>query len=112
MVKTKKLPHKRHYYNHLARNVSAALVILVFSLSVGVIGYHLTFGIPWVDSLYNASLILAGMGPVDPAPDDSAKIFASIYSIYSGVAFLTSVAVIFSPIFHRFLHRFKLDTEE
>ncbi|MBK6520974.1 MAG: hypothetical protein KBG47_00090 [Bacteroidia bacterium] len=94
------------------RSASFALIFIVFSLGIGAIGYHIYFQLPWVDSFYNASLILTGMGPVDKAPDDSAKIFASIYSIYSGVAFLTSVAVLFSPVFHRFLHKFRLDVEE
>jgi len=52
------------------------------------------------------------MGPVDRAPSDTGKIFASFYAIYSGVAFLTSVAVIISPLVHRFLHKFRIDVEE
>jgi len=52
------------------------------------------------------------MGPLDKAPTNAAKIFASVYAIYSGIAFLTGVAVLFSPIFHRFLHKFRLDVEE
>ena len=110
--KTKQLPHKTHYYNKVLRSALVALTFIVISLLIGVIGYHVYFELPWVDSLYNASLILTGMGPVDKAPNDSAKIFASFYSIYSGVAFLTSVAVLFSPVFHRFLHRFRLDVED
>lgn len=110
--KTKKLPHRRHYINKLFRNALAAMVVLFISLGIGVVGYHHFFQLSWVDSLYNASLILTGMGPVDKAPDSTAKVFASFYSIYSGVAFLTSVAVIFSPVVHRFLHKFRLDVEE
>jgi hypothetical protein len=49
--------------------------------------------------------------PVNPAIDRASKIFASCYALYSGVAFLTSVAVIFAPVLHRFLHRFHMDTE-
>jgi hypothetical protein len=56
-------------------------------------------------------MILTGMGPVDKPLDDAGKIFASFYAIYSGVAFLSSVAIIFSPVVHRFLHRFRLDVE-
>ncbi len=110
--KTKQLPHKKHFISSLGRSAFFAFIFIIFSLGIGTIGYHIYFQIPWVDSLYNASLILTGMGPVDKAPDNSAKIFASIYSIYSGVAFLTSVAVLFSPVFHRFLHKFRLDVEE
>jgi hypothetical protein len=79
---------------------------------MGIIGYKYLFGLTWVDSLLNASMILTGMGPIDAAPTDGAKIFASIYAIYSGVAFLTIVAVVFAPVLHRFLHKFHLDTEE
>ncbi len=110
--RTKQLPHKKHYYNKVLRSSLIASTFIIVSLLIGVIGYHVFFELPWVDSLYNASLILTGMGPVDRAPSDSAKIFASFYSIYSGVAFLTSVAVLFSPVFHRFLHRFRLDVED
>jgi hypothetical protein len=110
--KTKKLPHKSHFYSKFLRSAIVAFLFIAASLFIGMLGYHVFFELPWVDSLYNASLILTGMGPVDKAPSDAAKIFASIYSIYSGVAFLTSVAVLFSPVFHRFLHKFRLDVEE
>lgn len=108
----KKLPHRKHYFNTLAKNTGFALIVLSFSLSIGVIGYHFFFDIGWLDSLVNASMILTGMGPVDKAVSTGAKIFSSVYAIYSGVAFLTSVAMILSPVAHRFLHRFHLDLEE
>ncbi|MGZ3899618.1 MAG: hypothetical protein ACXVNM_05640 [Bacteroidia bacterium] len=108
----KKLPHVKHFATTLARNVIAALIILIFSLGLGIVGYMYYFNLGWVDALYNSSMILAGMGPVNNPPGSAGKIFASAYAIYSGVAFLTSVAVIFAPVFHRFLHKFRLDIEE
>jgi hypothetical protein len=107
----KKLPHVKHFAGKLLRNFVAGLLFLLFSLFIGVLGYHYYFAISWVDSLYNASMILTGMGPVNIAPNSAAKIFASIYAIYSGVAFLSGVAIILSPVAHRFLHRFRLDVE-
>lgn len=109
---TKKLPHKKHFFSRLFKSMVLGSMFLVFSLTIGVIGYHHFFNIPWLDSLVNASMILTGMGPVDRAETDGAKIFSSFYAIYSGVAFLTSVAIILSPIVHRFLHQFRLDMEE
>jgi hypothetical protein len=41
-----------------------ALVLIGLSLSVGILGYHFIAGLNWVDALLNASMILAGMGPV------------------------------------------------
>ncbi len=88
------------------------MLIIAFSLAIGVWGYCYFFNLGWIDGLLNASMILTGMGPVDPAPNDAAKIFASFYALYSGVAFLTSVAVLFGPVLHRFMHKFHLDIEE
>jgi hypothetical protein len=111
-MSVKRLPHKTHFYNKLLRSVITGMFFLIISLGIGVVGYHYYFSISWLDSLLNASMILTGMGPVDRAETDGAKWFSSIYAIYSGVAFLTSVAVIFGPIVHRFLHKFKIDVEE
>jgi hypothetical protein len=110
--RVKSLPHTKHFASKIFRNALAGFIVIGGSLFIGMLGYHHYFYVGWVDSLYNASMILTGMGPVDKAPNNSAKIFASFYAIYSGVAFLTSVAIIISPIAHRFLHKLKLDVEE
>ena len=89
-----------------------ALFLLVFSLGIGVIGYHYLADLGWIDSLLNASMILTGMGPVDRLETDTAKIFASIYSIFSGVVFLTTVAVFLSPLVHRLLHLLHVENGE
>lgn len=108
----KRLPHTRHFAGKILKSMVVGTVVILVSLAIGVVGYHHYFKLGWVDSLYNASMILTGMGPVDKASDDTGKIFASCYAIYSGVAFLSSVAIIFSPVVHRFMHKFKLDVEE
>ena len=100
----------RHAF--LRRVVRSALLagMLIFgSLAVGVLGYHVFAGLSWVDSLLNASMILTGMGPVDAVHSVAGKLFASGYALFSGVAFLTIVAVLLAPVFHRFLHRFHLE---
>jgi hypothetical protein len=108
----KRLPPAKHFAKKILRHVIAGILIIVFSLLIGIIGYMHYFNLGWVDGLYNASMILAGMGPVDTAINNGGKIFASFYAIYSGVAFLTCVAFILSPIVHRFLHKFHIDIEE
>ena len=108
----KELPKTKHYFNAVVKSFLFAALIIIFSLLIGIWGYCYFYNVGWVDGLLNASMILTGMGPIDPAPSDSAKIFASFYALYSGVAFLTSIAVLFGPVLHRFLHRFHLDVEE
>lgn len=36
------------------------------------------------------------------------KLFATFYALYSGIAFLTMMAVLLAPVIHRFLHKFHL----
>lgn len=94
----------KDFAKRLGKYFLYSLVLILISLLIGVLGYHYIAHLNWVDSLLNASMILTGMGPVDRLESDAAKIFASIYSIFSGVAFLSTVAIFFSPIAHRLLH--------
>ena len=105
---TKPLIPKREYYNRLFLNFLLGAMIIVFSLFIGILGYHFTANLSWLDSLLNASMILTGMGPVNPMITTTSKLFASFYAIFSGVAFLSTIAVVMAPIAHRFLHTFHI----
>jgi hypothetical protein len=96
------------FAKRLALNGIIGLLLLLFSLGLGMIGYHFLENLSWIDSLLNASMILGGMGPVAPLQTVAGKIFASFYALYSGVILLASVGILVTPIFHRFLHRFHL----
>ena len=86
--------------------------LLMGSLAMGVAGYHFLGKLRWLDALVNASMILGGMGPVDPVTSTNGKWFESFYALYSGIILLGSAGVFFSPLIHRFLHRLHLDTQE
>ena len=96
------------------RSLLFGLVFVAIALAIGVVGYRVTGGLSWLDSLYNASMILSGMGAVDNRPDipDAEKWFASFYALFSGVAFLVIVGVMFAPLLHRFMHHFHLLEED
>lgn len=89
-----------------------AVAFLCLSLVIGTVGYAHFAHLPTVDAFLNASMILTGMGPVDKMETTAGKLFASIYAIYSGVAFLTFCGVLFTPVYHRFMHRFHLEFED
>lgn len=108
----KPLLPRAEYIKRVIRFSIFALLLLGFSLGVGVLGYHFINQLDWLDALLNASMILTGMGPVDPVQSDAAKWFASFYAIFSGVAFLSTVTVFLSPIVHRFLHKLHIDEEQ
>ena len=108
----------RLFYGRLGRNIMAGVVILAFFLGVGVIGYHCFCDFKWIDSLLNASMILSGMGPVTPDPcdracdSDSCKVFASLYALFSGVVFISTIGIIIAPVAHRIFHRFHIEEDD
>jgi hypothetical protein len=101
----------RHkYLRRLARHGLFAASIIAFSLIIGISGYHFLEGLSWIDSVLNAAMILGGMGPVNELHTATGKLFAAAYALFSGAIFLVAVGVLFAPIFHRFLHRFHLES--
>lgn len=88
------------------------MLLILFSLGIEIVEYHHYANISWIDSLLNASMILTGMGPVNEMTTNSAKIFASIFALFSGIVFLSTVAVFFAPIAHRLLHQLHVNENE
>ena len=86
--------------------------LILVALGVGAAGYHYFNDLPWLDATLNAAMILTGMGPVNPVVGSPAKVFAIVYSLLSGVFFLTMVAVLLAPALQHFLHRFHLELDE
>jgi len=77
----------------LSRSLAMSIVLISLSLAAGVAGYHWISGLLWVDAFLNASMILGGMGPVEPMDVHSkataaSKIFAACYALFSGLVLL------------------------
>ena len=103
---------RRRFRSHLAENVGIAAIALAVSLAAGMAGYHWLAPMPWVDAFMNASMLLGGMGPVDPLDNDTAKLFAGAYALYCGVVFIATVGLVLAPIATHVLHRFHLDDKD
>lgn len=99
------------FYSRLARSAAVGLVIVTFALSVGMAGYHFLEKLDWLDAFVNAAMILSGMGPLAPIQTSAGKVFAGCYALFSGLAFITTLGVVFAPVYHRFLHRFHLEVQ-
>lgn len=99
------------FNRRVLRVTAATFGTLVLWLAVGVIGYRNLGHMGWVDAVYNASMIMGGMGPVDKLLSDDAKMFAATYAILSGVLLLAAVGVMLSPVLHRILHRFHVEDQ-
>ena len=100
------------FLKRVGRHGLVALGLVIVGLGIGIAGYHWLADLSWVDSLLNASMILGGMGPVDPLKTDAAKIFASFYALFSGLALIGIVSVLLAPFVHRMLHRFHAEERE
>jgi hypothetical protein len=105
------IPRER-FALRMASFAAGSLVLIALSLALGASGYHWIAGLAWIDALENAAMILTGMGPVDRMETNAAKLFSAAYALFSGIAFLTIVAVLFAPAVHRFLHALHLETED
>lgn len=92
--------------------LTVALALILLALLIGIAGYHFIAGFNWVDSLLEASMILGGMGPVNQLPTDHAKIFASIYALFSGIIFIGVMGIVLSPVVHRIMHKFHVDEKD
>jgi hypothetical protein len=106
------LASRSEFTRRIVRFSALAAGILSVSLGIGVLGYHFLEGLPWLDSLVNAAMILGGMGPLDPLKTTAGKWFASFYALYSGMVILVAAGVMGAPILHRILHHFHLEIEE
>lgn len=111
-MQAKHHPHTvstRKFFIHITRNALFGLVFITIALLIGMLGYHLTEHMSWVDAFVNAAMILSGMGPVNPLATKAGKLFAGFYALFSGLAFIAIIAIIFAPITYRFFHKIHLD---
>jgi hypothetical protein len=100
------------FMKRLARFIGVAILLILAALCIGIAGYHWIAGLSWVDALLNASMILGGMGSVNVLTTKGAKIFASLYALFSGLAFIAVMGIVFTPMAHRMLHRFHMDDKD
>lgn len=104
------LPAHRFFWRAVGfLGLSAAVIGL--ALGIGVLGYHHFGGLPWIDALVNASMILGGMGPVDPITSHAGKLFASAYALFSGLLFIGAASLVLTPFVHRIMHKLHLEED-
>ncbi len=92
-------------------HTAAAFGLVVGSLLIGMAGYASFEGLAWRDAFLNTAMLLGGMGPVDPPKTDGGKIFAGVYALYAGLAFIVFAGLLVAPFLHRLLHKFHWETD-
>ena len=112
--KSDKLAPAKIFYKRIINNALQVFIILAAMLLIGTIGYHYATckRLPWIDAFHNASMILSGMGPVVPEEFQftvGGKIFSSLYALFSGIIFVSSIGYILAPGIHRIFHKLHLE---
>jgi len=74
------------------------IVIVAFALSIGSVGYYYTTNLSLLNSFYNASLILSGMGPANTITTVPGRYFASFYALFSGFIFIVVISIFLQRI--------------
>lgn len=99
----------REFGVRIFRHVMIAQVFVVLSLLVGMVGYHLTERLGWVDGFLESAMLLGGMGPVHAPVTTGGKLFAGFFALYAGLLFIAIGGFVLAPVFHGILHRFHSD---
>ncbi|MDB5490234.1 MAG: hypothetical protein JWO78_83 [Micavibrio sp.] len=105
-TRKEELLSREKFLRRMGKGVGAIAGLICLSLGIGILGYHFTEHMGWIDSLLNASMIAGGMGPVDPLHTTAGKVFASLYAIFSGLFLIATTGILLAPVFHRILHSF------
>jgi hypothetical protein len=57
-------------------------------------------------------MILSGMGPISPLSTTSAKVFASLYALFSGLIFVIAMGIVLSPLVYSLLSQFPVNLKQ
>jgi hypothetical protein len=99
----------RDFVRRVLGHFLLAMTTITVALFIGMAGYHYLDDLSWIDALVNASMLLGGMGPVDPLKNNAAKLFASFYALFSGLLFIGILGVLLAPFIHRLAHKMHLE---
>ena len=92
--------------------MALASVLVLISLAIGMLGFHLAGGYDLVESFSQAALLLGGEGPSGSYPNDPTRLFAGVYALYSGLAYIVVTALLLAPVFSHVLKRHHLDVDD
>ena len=97
----------------MANHLFITLALVAFTLMLGILGYRIIGGLPWLDALLESSMLMGGEGPIYSADltSPTAKIFASLYALFCGLVLIAGSGILLAPVVHRILHRLHVPRE-
>lgn len=92
----------------VGKHLNISVAIIAIALCSPALGYRLTEDLSWINCFLPASVILTGMGPVSPFMTFAGKLFATFYTLFNGIIFVSVVTILLVPFLHRLLRYFYL----
>ncbi len=93
------------FVRRLLVHLATALGLLAASIGGGMAGYMFFEKLSAIDAFLNVSMLLGGMGPVNPLQTVGGKLFAGFFALYAGLVFVAVTALMLSPVLHRISHK-------
>ncbi|MFA5489459.1 MAG: two pore domain potassium channel family protein [Candidimonas sp.] len=111
MYESRKEPllHPTHFRRRLLLHVVYAILLLVVTLLVGVLGLWWLDGGNLHDALMNAAFIIGGIGTYALPGTAGGRLFFAAYGFFVGLVVMATLGVVLAPIAHRIMHKFHLD---
>ena len=97
------------FRRRLIRHGAYAVILVTVSMLGGTWGFWFFGGQAPIDALLNTAMLLGGMGPVGELRSTPGKLFATVFALYAGLAFLGMATLLFAPVLHRAIHTFHLE---
>ncbi|MEM7391641.1 MAG: hypothetical protein AAF492_04765 [Verrucomicrobiota bacterium] len=99
------------FYTRVFKCFILTVLLVFFSLLLGVFGYASFGDYPLPDAIYRSSIILSEQELPDNEVSDPIKLFESFFLLYARLIFFSVIALLATPILHRVLHKLHLDVE-
>lgn len=106
---TERVVNDAAFAGRVAMNLLVGVAIILVALAIGMIGYHATERMDWLEAFLNAAMLLGGMGPVDPLRTAAGKLFAGMYALFCGLLIVLVSGIVLAPVLHRVLHALKVE---
>src|SRR5688572_4462117 len=90
---------------------SAGILLIGVWLLLGTFLYLGLLGCSWLEAFFQAAMVACGVGTDFRVPDQ-AKVWVSLYAVFSGVVLLGSAGAFLSPIVHRLQHHFHIEDSD
>lgn len=100
---------RMQFYWRLISHLLIAVLVILGSILIGVVGFMYFEGMSWHDASLHAIFLLGGLGVISVPASAAGKLFLAVYGLYAGLVFVTALGIVFAPVAHRILHTFHFD---